>query len=410
MGCSLPKTARDKLSRRAEAGQQLQVSSSYLELSSFHSKFQLADSIGGSNVFAALNKKDQSACAVKIIPFSDDRLPGECRSRRREQFQSEVEILCLARGHPNCVHLRAWFKDFHYGYLVIELCDDSLQAAFQREPEFNEITLVQYFREMLAALRHVHRQRIVHRNVMHSNFLVGAVHGQSSGRGLKLCNFGDASLVVSFDGLLSGATARGSPKHMAPEMLTSEPMYGTGVDVWSLGVIVYTLFFGHFPYAPRGGNGTSNSIKFTIANGTPRPTFSSNGSRAAAIVSQGALAFVKALLTRDPLTRPSATEAFHFDYLLARDTDATGEVCSQATSLKPMLQSAIKLGAFGDKRVMEQNRATREHLSRLQQAASENVFNFSQGLGMSNTLSDASTKSSETEDHLKESQRMHTSV
>jgi serine/threonine protein kinase len=347
-----------------------------LDFHRFHSAYVLGDLIGtGSfgSVFSARERGKSGSFAVRIVALKDEQSSGEANpqtGRRLREFRNEVDAAWQASSHPNCVHVYASFDDDLFGYLVMELCPYDLLGAFKSEPELNELTLAQYFRGMLSALRHIHGQRIVHRDVKLRNFLLS---GSSAERVVKLCDFGLATRLPD-SGSLSGV--KGTVPYMAPEMLTAR--YGCGVDVWSLGVIVYILFFGKFPCAPK--HGTPNAVKFAIAHGTPAPNFASDCS-CGPIVSKHAVSFVKVLLSRDPCVRPSATVALECDYL---DVDAsrTRASRSKVMSLKSILRRAVMSGAFGDRIPLDKfriNTAIKAKLGRLQQAASSDQADFVRG-------------------------------
>jgi serine/threonine protein kinase len=119
------------------------------------------------------------------------------------------------------------------------------------------------------------------------------------------------------------------------------------MDIWSFGVIVYTQFFGAFPYTPAKWSGAA--MKECIRRNAPAPTFQPareldyHGQ-----VSGQALAFVKALLVRDADERPTADAAMQLDYLKHASEFAAEARRSKRVPpcLFPMLYGAIKAGVF----------------------------------------------------------------
>ena len=98
--------------------------------------------------------------------------------------------------------------------------------------------------QVARALRHCHARKICHRDVKLDN----VVWDESSGRAV-LCDFGLA-LAVRTQGGSRLDVRCGSHEYMAPELLdpSSKGYYGPAVDMWALGVLVYTLLCGQFPF------------------------------------------------------------------------------------------------------------------------------------------------------------------
>ena len=98
------------------------------------------------------------------------------------------------------------------------------------EPALAEPTALSWLGQLGLALRHLHGQRVLHRDVKSSNVFV-------CGDGtVRLGDFGLASaLRAADDALLSRV---GSPFYMSPEICRSQP-YGPEADIWSLGCVLY---------------------------------------------------------------------------------------------------------------------------------------------------------------------------
>ncbi|CAO2608043.1 Sperm motility kinase [Lemmus lemmus] len=95
------------------------------------------------------------------------------------------------------------------------------------------------FRQVVSAVHYLHQRRIVHRDIKLENILI-----DREGK-VKLCDFGLAIQVAEGQMLKKVC---GSLLYMAPEILASKPYDGLAVDMWSLGVLLYVLVTGQFPY------------------------------------------------------------------------------------------------------------------------------------------------------------------
>lgn len=99
---------------------------------------------------------------------------------------------------------------------------------------------------LASALNYLHNLEIVHRDVKPENLLV-CDHGDGN-KSLKLGDFGLATFVTE-----PLFTVCGTPTYVAPEIL-AETGYGTAVDVWAAGVILYILLCGFPPFSSASNN------------------------------------------------------------------------------------------------------------------------------------------------------------
>jgi polo-like kinase 1 len=104
--------------------------------------------------------------------------------------------------------------------------------------------------QLLEALKYLHKHKIVHRDLKLDNFFLG------ENLDIKIGDFGLAAEVSH----RPRKTICGTPNYIAPEIMESKNGYSYEVDVWSLGVTVYLLLYGHYPFE----NSDSKSITSRI--------------------------------------------------------------------------------------------------------------------------------------------------
>lgn len=155
-------------------------------------------------------------------------------------FKREAEIWIKASGHPNVLPIIE--ADIYDGRAVIvsEYAPDGslrtwLLTHNGKTPSIEaaaEMTL-----QILAGLEHLHRQRIIHRDIKPDNILLQ--HGVP-----RLADFGIAR-VVRTDKYSSGVV--GTLAYMAPECFDGKRSQQT--DVWSVGVLLYEMLIGRVPHS-----------------------------------------------------------------------------------------------------------------------------------------------------------------
>ena len=88
-------------------------------------------------------------------------------------------------------------------------------------------------------MNYCHSKNIVHRDLKLENILI------DESRNIKLIDFG-FSIITPYDKKLS--IFCGTPSYMAPELVEKKEYFGPPVDVWALGIILYVMVCGIFPF------------------------------------------------------------------------------------------------------------------------------------------------------------------
>ena len=183
--------------------------------------------------------------AIKCLPAM-----GVTEESRR-RFQAERRILADLQ-HPNIASVLDGGAT-HEGvlYLVMELVDGRPIDRFAREQNLSIQRKIDLFLQVAGAVQFAHQRLVVHRDLKPGNILV------TSGGEPKLLDFGIAKLLdQGIDGDDDAPTTRlmaMTPEYASPEQIRGEPIT-TASDVYSLGVLLYTLLSDHHPYVSPGGS------------------------------------------------------------------------------------------------------------------------------------------------------------
>lgn len=202
----------------------------------FESVYVLGEKIGGgafSSVYKCERIEDKKIFAVKII--SKDNLD----STSKANLKNEISILKFV-SHPNIIHMDGFFETQDKIYFVIELiADGDLFNNIVNRKTFDDFELKKLAKTIAECLAYLHELGIVHRDIKPENILCD----KQSDR-LVLTDFGLAHIVLPNSKLVDTC---GTLDYVAPEILNSQG-YRCETDVWSLGIILYLVYYGRLPF------------------------------------------------------------------------------------------------------------------------------------------------------------------
>jgi serine/threonine protein kinase len=182
-----------------------------------------------SQVYMAEHISTHARCAIKIVP------------RNCAQAESEINILS-SLSHRSCVRLHEVLSDDGFHYLVTDhISNGTLLQHINHSHTFTEHDARHIFVQLFDGIRYLHEvRRIAHLDLKLENIMI------DSKSEVKIIDFGHAR---PFDMLpeMSGHIRCGSLPYWAPEIASGRQITPS-VDVWSMGVILYALVTGTFPF------------------------------------------------------------------------------------------------------------------------------------------------------------------
>ncbi len=213
---------------------------------------------GFASIWTAQALFGEAKVAVKVLHPERAKDP-------RSVARFEWEAMLLKRF--NCPRIvRGIDHGFERGshYMIMEYVEGrSLGQALSESASFPVREALRVARGVAEALKYLHAQGYLHRDVKPDNVLVDRTGD------VKLCDLGFA-VPIPRNQPAEGkvATAVGTAGYMSPEVLRGEGDVRVGADIYSLGILLYSLLTGHEPFA---GASSQEVVTEQIENGMPVP-------------------------------------------------------------------------------------------------------------------------------------------
>eukprot|EP00045_Choanoeca_perplexa_P012150 m.131267 g.131267 ORF g.131267 m.131267 type:complete len:834 (+) comp15907_c0_seq1:39-2540(+) len=260
-------------------------------------------------VQAELGNGSYSVCRLCVRRSDNKQFAVKIISQRHKT--NEVAMLRVVQGHPNIIQLVDVFEDELHKYLVTELCEGGeLFRHIVSLGQFSEKHAQRVFNQLLSAVHFSHGRDVVHRDIKPENIVFVDSSPESP---VKIIDWGFAKKQQEVPNLETPLfTDNYAPPEVAARLHASAPAYTAACDLWSLGVVLYTMLAGHSPFKVPEGIHIQSSGAWNDAFATqdldltsaPWPSISSSAKE-----------LLKALLTKDPVRRPTAAQAARYAWL-----------------------------------------------------------------------------------------------
>ncbi|KAG5190757.1 kinase-like domain-containing protein [Tribonema minus] len=188
-----------------------------------------------AKVRRACHKLTGQAVAIKTYERAKVTDPQQWK-----RIQQEVRLM-ERLNHPRVVRLFETVEGPKRTHLIMEACSGgNLCTYVKRRRRLEEAEARRLLDQILQAVEYLHVREIIHRDLKLENILL------DEARNVKLVDFGFATSVAQGRRL---HVFCGTPSYIAPEIIKRTDYAGKPVDIWSLGIVLYALLCGCFPFS-----------------------------------------------------------------------------------------------------------------------------------------------------------------
>jgi serine/threonine protein kinase len=186
-----------------------------------------------SKVYSGYVQRQELVAIKKIL------LDKVEKAKSQSHLQDEIRIMKKLK-HKNIVNLLDAITHEGQIYLILEHCGDGDLKRYLRKRPMYERQVRHYQKQLMEGLQYLRSCNIMHRDLKPQNLLL-----TDNKRVLKISDFGFAKTLNTDESM--NETMCGTPYYMAPEIMHNIK-YSTNSDLWSVGIIMYEMLYGIYPY------------------------------------------------------------------------------------------------------------------------------------------------------------------
>ena len=254
---------------------------------------------GYGKLYLSKNVVDNKKYAIKNISKKKMKEVGVDTSIIKREIDAHIRIT-----HPHIIKLFSYLEDRYNFYLAMEYAPNgNLYKLIQQKNGMQENEAFHFFIQVVSAIHFLHINGYAHRDIKPENILL------DENNEVKLCDFGWCVNVSKGERI----TFCGTYEYMAPEMINDE-FYDMGIDIWSLGVLLYEMIHGYSPfranYFLKDSKSAMKEIFMNIKN---------NNYIIERNISAECIDLIDKLLTIDPKKRIKINEIFLHPWVINKE-------------------------------------------------------------------------------------------
>ena len=217
--------------------------------------FQKKEKIGTgqfSTVYKCKNIKTGDIYAMKVI----EKRPESEKEEQKKQIKREIENLIRCyhwENNYNTVKLFNYFETNEQYILIFNYCDTTLEKYIDKNYPNKKMPLDKIkllFLELNQGFKNLYIEKVIHRDIKINNILIEYRLGDREDIIPRLADFGisreDSTLNNPMTASISWLLLS------APEILLNGTEYSFASDLWSIGILLYKIAFGKYPYEGKG--------------------------------------------------------------------------------------------------------------------------------------------------------------
>ncbi len=232
----------------------------------------------GSNIFADVHEaKHKESNELRAIKIYQRKKIKEVLIKEKpnitendinllfDKFKNEVRNMQIIEGknkeNNNAVKIYEFFENEEEFSVIMELCDDNLLNIFtNKSHKFNSSEIYNLLNQLNKSFIIMYDNKLIHNALNLENILVKKINEENFNYIYKLKLTEDSTLLENEFKNIKLGKIRGIPNYYAPEILKAKPI-NENSDLWSLGIIIYNLYFGHFPFSGESEIEVLNNIE-----------------------------------------------------------------------------------------------------------------------------------------------------
>mmetsp|Transcript_2997 Transcript_2997/g.5290 ORF Transcript_2997/g.5290 Transcript_2997/m.5290 type:complete len:611 (-) Transcript_2997:651-2483(-) len=280
--------------------------------------YEIGEEIGEGTfgkVYSGIDRLTKAQFAVKHMVE---------RAGEEQYLKAEIELVAALAPHKHVLYAYDIFESYKEYFVVMEFMPHGdLFEIVDKETKISEARAVQIMKELFLAVKHLHSNRIIHRDIKLDNILLR--YSDKTLQWPPSLRLGDFSFAIQLEPRVDVVTENsfvGTLLYLAPESIKTKD-YSFGADIWACGIVLFMLLAGKFPF---WGDGDHQYLRAVVMDPLKFPAEDWSG------VSKEAKALLRKMLEKDPADRITIDECLKHPWLKVAESQIPPTEPSKATA------------------------------------------------------------------------------